>query len=152
MAVFEDTDLKKVWSLHQVKGHEPSSLCFAHSGAGSHQGKLEDPDLLCCPGQDAPEPQARCKWLEPLPAPSDSWPGKHWHPAPGRVIHLPCPAGKVNTGMWKELGQQHIAGHAENKQDITRTPITAGGRWREAQAALVPHMLPPPLDGVCLLF
>lgn len=44
--------------------------------------------------------------VKPLPVPGDSQLGKRWHPALGRVTFLLCPAGRVNTGKWMELGQQ----------------------------------------------
>lgn len=38
------------WPLCQVK------IIVTCSGAALYQGKLEDPDLLSCRGQDTPEP------------------------------------------------------------------------------------------------
>ena len=58
MGLFGDIDLKDQildWPLYQVKitNHLHFVAC---SGAVLHQGKLEDPDLLCFQGQGAPEP------------------------------------------------------------------------------------------------
>lgn len=43
------------WPVRQVKITNHLH-CVARSGAILHQGKLEDPDLLCHQGQDTREP------------------------------------------------------------------------------------------------